>query len=83
MTVDNLIYVIGGRNTTNTLSQVTRGEDLLVPSESQERKADRRAAVEMSSSEEAEKFERLGPIDPTEVRSCDLDVLCRQLLLGD
>lgn len=35
--------------------------------------------VEMLSREEAEKFERLGPIDPREIRSVDLDALARQL----
>jgi hypothetical protein len=36
--------------------------------------------VELSSAAEAEKFHKLGPIDPREVRSCDLDVLCQKLL---
>ena len=65
-----------------SLSKVTRGDDLIVPTESAERKSGRRAAVEMTSSEEAEKFARLGPIDPLEIRSCNLDELCRMLLIG-
>ena len=36
--------------------------------------------IELSSSEEQKKFEQLGPIDLREVRACDLDALCRQLL---
>ena len=35
---------------------------------------------ELSSTEEQKKFEQLGPIDLREVRACDLDALCRQLL---
>lgn len=37
-------------------------------------------AIEMTSKEEGEKFDRLGPIDPREVREVDLDALCRRLL---
>lgn len=40
------------------------------------------AHVEMSSDEEAAKFKALGPIDPKEVRSIDLNDLARQLLEG-
>ncbi len=36
--------------------------------------------VELSSAAEAEKFHKLGPIDPREIRTCDLDVLCQRLL---
>lgn len=36
--------------------------------------------IEMSSPEELEKFSKLGPIDSKEIRSCNLDELCRQLL---
>ena len=36
--------------------------------------------VEMSSADERRKFRALGPIDPADVRSCDLDDLCRKLL---
>ena len=36
--------------------------------------------VEMSSDDEKRKFQELGPIDPADVRSCDLDDLCRKLL---
>ena len=36
--------------------------------------------IELSSSEEQKKFDQLGPIDLREVRACDLDALCRQLL---
>ena len=36
--------------------------------------------VEMTSSAEEQKFEKLGPIDPKELRGVDLDELCRQLL---
>jgi hypothetical protein len=38
------------------------------------------ALVELSSHAEAVKFHRLGPIDPREVRACDLDALCQKLL---
>ncbi len=38
------------------------------------------ALIELSSAAEAEKFQRLGPIDPREIRACDLDALCRRLL---
>ncbi len=37
------------------------------------------ARVEMTSGEEARKFERLGPISPRALRSCDLDELARLL----
>ena len=40
-------------------------------------------AQELSSPDEQRKFERLGPIDLREVRACDLDALCQQLMLGD
>ena len=43
----------------------------------------RGSAVEMSSRDEAEKFERLGPIDAQEIRACDLDDLCGRLLERD
>jgi DNA repair ATPase RecN len=36
--------------------------------------------VELDSDAEREKFSKLGPIDANEVRACDLDDLCRQLL---
>ena len=36
--------------------------------------------IEMSSPEELEKFSKLGPIESKEIRSCNLDDLCRQLL---
>lgn len=38
--------------------------------------------VELSS-EEVQKFEQLGPIDPREVRGCDIDLLCEELLRTD
>jgi hypothetical protein len=38
------------------------------------------AGSELSSEEERSKFQTLGPIDPREVRSCDIDGLCRRLL---
>jgi len=37
------------------------------------------SAVEMTSREETEKFERLGPINPKELRGVDIDDLCRRL----
>ncbi len=37
------------------------------------------STVEMSSPEEAEKFEALGPIEPRMVAACDLDELARRL----
>lgn len=40
----------------------------------------RGSGVEMSSAEEAEKFDKLGPIESKEILSCDFDDLCRQLL---
>lgn len=40
----------------------------------------RGAQVEMTSTEEAAKFEELGPIEAQEVRGVDLDELCRRLL---
>jgi hypothetical protein len=43
------------------------------------RSARRREHPEMSSLEEAEKFERLGPIEAKEIRAVDLDDLCRLL----
>ncbi len=42
----------------------------------------RPASVEMSSPEEEEKFEGLGPITNEEIRGTDLDDLCRKLLFG-
>lgn len=40
----------------------------------------RGAAVEMTSDEETERFEKLGPIDQQAIRSVDLDELARQFL---
>jgi len=37
---------------------------------------------ELSSKDEQRKFQRLGPIDLREVRSCDLDALCQKLIGG-
>jgi len=37
---------------------------------------------ELSSVDEQRKFERLGPIDLREVRTCDLDELCQKLIAG-
>jgi len=37
------------------------------------------ALIELSTTE-AKKFQKLGPIDPREIRACDLDTLCRRLL---
>jgi hypothetical protein len=37
---------------------------------------------ELCSKEEQQKFARLGPIDLREVRACDLDALCQQLMSG-
>ncbi len=36
--------------------------------------------VEMTSAAEKQKFDKLGPIDPKELRTVNLDELCRQLL---
>ena len=36
--------------------------------------------VELDGEEERRKFAKLGPIDPREVRSCNLDDLCQRLL---
>ena len=36
--------------------------------------------TELSSDQERAKFDRLGPIEKSEVRGCDLDDLCRRLL---
>ncbi len=36
--------------------------------------------VEMSSPEELAKFAQLGPIESKDIRSCNIDNLCRQLL---
>lgn len=36
--------------------------------------------VEMSSPEELAKFSKLGPIESKDIRSCNIDNLCRQLL---
>jgi hypothetical protein len=38
---------------------------------------------ELSSPDEQRKFERLAPIDLRDVRACDLDTLCQQLMLGE
>lgn len=43
---------------------------------------DRRGLAVEISDEEQKKFERLGPIHPKEIRACDLDDLCQQLLEG-
>ena len=43
-------------------------------------KSDKGSKIEMSSPEELEKFSKLGPIESKEIRSCNLDDLCRQLL---
>ena len=59
-----------------SLSQVADDAGLELPDGSN------RPMVEMSSSGEQQKFDELGPIDPREIRSCDLDELCRRLL-GD
>ena len=42
----------------------------------------RGTAVEMSSEEEQQKFDGLGPILSEEIRAADLDDLCRKLLFG-
>jgi hypothetical protein len=64
-----------------SLSQVSSDQGLgLPPSKLNIKKG---AAVEMTSNDEVKKFEDLGPIDPTEVRTVNLDDLCRQLLIGD
>ena len=39
--------------------------------------------VEMSSDEERERFEKLGPIDTKSIRGVNLDDLCQKLLEGD
>lgn len=39
----------------------------------------RGASVEMSSEEETDKFSELGPIDPQEIRTTDINELCRRL----
>jgi len=40
------------------------------------------AQGELASPEEQRKFQRLGPIDLREVRTCDLDALCQRLMGG-
>lgn len=42
-------------------------------------RAQRGQEVELTSREEAQKFEQLGPINPSEIRMCDLDLLCEEL----
>ncbi len=42
--------------------------------------AARSRTVDVRTDEERERFERLGPIAAEDVRACDLDELCRQLL---
>ena len=44
------------------------------------KKTPRGQVIEMSSAAEVQKFNDLGPIDPKEIRACDLDDLCGQLL---
>jgi len=39
--------------------------------------------VELSSDEEAERFAAMGPIDRREIRACDLELLCEELLRCD
>jgi len=64
-----------------SLSQVTDNQGLGLPVK--KLRVKKGAAVEMTSNDEVKKFEGLGPINPTEVRSVNLDDLCRQLLIGD
>ena len=66
---------------TQSLSQVTDDQGIGLPGKKLRIK--KGAAVEMSSNDEAKKFQGLGPIEPNEVRSVNLDDLCRQLLLGE
>jgi len=58
-------------------SSLTKGIEL----SSAARAAAKKAApdVELSSAAEKDKFSRLNPIDPTEVRSVDIGDLCRRL----
>ena len=65
----------------DSLSQVTADHGLNLPR--RRPSTTRGAAVEMTSSAETAKFAELGPIESREIRACDLDDLCRQLLLGD
>jgi hypothetical protein len=64
-----------------SLSQVTDDQGLGLPGK--KLRITKGAAVEMSSNDEVKKFAGLGPIEPSEVRSVNLDDLCRQLLLGE
>lgn len=65
-----------------SLSQVTDDQGLALPAG--ELRARRRgSAVEMTSNAEEIKFAELGPIDPGEIHTCDLDELCRQLICGE
>jgi len=66
----------------DSLSQVTADHGLNLPGR-EIPVPPRGAEVEMSSNAEKAKFDELGPIDQTEVRACDLDSLCRQLLVSD
>jgi hypothetical protein len=63
------------------------GEDLsrlsLHAGPDQRSRSSRGAGVEMTSPEEARRFEELGPIDPREVRATDLNDLARRLLEAD
>ncbi|MEW6073435.1 MAG: hypothetical protein AB1726_12705 [Planctomycetota bacterium] len=52
----------------------------LAPAPQPEGEARGSRSIEMSSPEEEERFRRLGPLDPAEIRTVDLDDLCRRLL---
>lgn len=64
----------------DSLSQVTADHGLNLPGRPRNKRG---TAVEMTSNAETAKFDELGPIDPREIRSVDLDSLCRQLLVGE
>ena len=51
-----------------------------LPAHASEPAADGESEGELANKEERRKFQRLGPIDLREVRTCDLDSLCKKLM---
>jgi len=62
------------------LSQIARDRDAQEAELGRRPAAAAGAAVEMTSPEEAERFQKLGPISSTELCSVDIDELCQRLL---
>lgn len=68
------------KNLPADLSKIAGQAEKMSAQAGKKKKAKEGSKIELSSPEEIEKFAKMGPIDPREIRGCDLDSLCRQLL---